>query len=146
MPTAPRSIAFCCLAIVAALYVVGAVSHGVLRHIVQTLPLWVPIIFGLRGRAWAKWTALACAIFWLTIMTLIWLFLLGWARIVSGHFSPVEIAMTLVIGLASLTAIGVSLRLKTSVNWLAALSVAAASGAFQLLAFRVSLFSFIATH
>ena len=25
-------------------------------------------------------------------------FLLGWSRVLSGHFSPVEIAMTLVIG------------------------------------------------
>jgi hypothetical protein len=46
--------------------------------------------------------ALPCFLFWLTIMVFIWLFLLGWARIVSGHFFPTEIAMTLVVGLASL--------------------------------------------
>ena len=33
-----------------ALYIVGAVSNGVVRHIVQTLPLWFPIVLGLRQR------------------------------------------------------------------------------------------------
>jgi hypothetical protein len=36
-------------------------------------------------------------IFWMIIMIFIWLFLLGWARIVSGRFFPTEVAMTLVI-------------------------------------------------
>ena len=35
----PKSVAFSCLAVLVALYVVGAVSHGSLRHEVQTLPL-----------------------------------------------------------------------------------------------------------
>jgi len=29
----------CCLAVLVALYIVGAVSHGSLRHEVQTLPV-----------------------------------------------------------------------------------------------------------
>jgi hypothetical protein len=35
-------------------------------------------------------------------MGLIWLFLLGWAHVVSGTFSPIEVAMTLVVGLSSI--------------------------------------------
>jgi hypothetical protein len=34
--------------------------------------------------------------FWLIIMIFTWLFLVGWARIVTGHVSPTEVAMTLV--------------------------------------------------
>jgi hypothetical protein len=34
----------------------------------------------------------------LILMTLIWLYLLGWSRVLSGHFSPAEIALTLIIG------------------------------------------------
>jgi hypothetical protein len=42
-------IAYCSLAVLIALYVVGAVSHGSLRHEVQTLPLWFTIVLGFRG-------------------------------------------------------------------------------------------------
>jgi hypothetical protein len=38
-----RMLAGCCLAMMAALLIVGAVSHGVLRHVVQTSPLWIAI-------------------------------------------------------------------------------------------------------
>src|SRR5262249_25903738 len=89
----PRFLVVCSFATIAALLVVGAVSHGVIRHIVQTSPLWIVIGFGLRKSALTKWAALPCFIFWLLLMTAIWLFLLGWARIVSGTFSPTEIAM-----------------------------------------------------
>src|SRR3954467_423017 len=94
-----RVIGFCALAVLIALYVVGAVSipPGSLRHEVQTLPLWVPIVLGFKSRELAKWAALPCFVFWLAIMVFIWLFLLGWARIVSGHFFPTEVAMTLVV-------------------------------------------------
>src|SRR6266567_8882860 len=102
MPGATKWLAACSLAILIALYVVGAVSvpPGSLRHEVQTLPLWFPIVLGFRQRDLAKWVALPCFIIWLTLMTFIWLFLLGWARIITGHFSPIEITMTLVVGVA----------------------------------------------
>jgi hypothetical protein len=96
-----KTIGCCCLVVLVALYVVGAVSHGSLRHEVQTLPLWVPIVAGFNRREFARWCALPCFLFWLLCMVLIWLFLLGWAHVISGHFSAIEIAMTLVIGIAS---------------------------------------------
>jgi hypothetical protein len=33
-------LAGCCLAVMGALLVVGVMSHGVLRHVAQTAPLW----------------------------------------------------------------------------------------------------------
>ena len=78
-------------------------------------------------------------------MISIWLFLLGWARIVTGHFSPVEIAMTLVIGVACLFGIGAALRWRTAVQPLTALGISALFGVLQLLAFRLSLIRYIAT-
>src|SRR6185295_10600408 len=77
MPSAAKRLGWCSLTILVALYIVGAVSHGSLRHEVQTLPLWFPIVQGLRARPMAKWMALPCLVFWLVIMILIWLFLLG---------------------------------------------------------------------
>jgi len=84
-----------------ALYIVGAVSNGVLRHLVQTLPLWVSIFLGLRQREIAKWASLPCFLNWLVLMSFIWLFLLGWARVISGHFTPIGVILTLLIGAAS---------------------------------------------
>ena len=145
MSNPSKSIAYCCLAVLVALYVVGAVSNGSLRHEVQTLPLWFPIVLGFRQRELAKWSALPCLIFWFAVMVLIWLFLLGWTRIVTGHFSPVEIAMTLVIGVACVSGIGMMLRWKTTVRPLAAISVFLLFGFLQLLAFRISLLPYIAS-
>src|SRR5438105_4861779 len=135
-----KPVAFCALAILIALYVVGAVSipPGSLRHEVQTLPLWFPIVFGFRQRDLAKWMALPLLIFWLAIMVAIWLFLLGWARIVTGHFFPTEIAMTIGIGAACLSGLAVSTRWRTRTSPLAAFSVVVLFGFLQLLAFRVS--------
>jgi hypothetical protein len=142
---ASKSIAYCSLSVLVALYIVGAVSNGSLRHEVQTLPLWFPIVLGFRQRTPAKWSALPCFIFWLAIMIFIWLFLLGWARIVTGHYSPTEIAMTLVIGVACLAGIFVSFRWRTAVPSLKAWGVAALFAALQLLVFRLSLIRYIAT-
>jgi hypothetical protein len=147
MPSGSKPIAFCSLAILVALYLVGAVSvpPGSLRHEVQTLPLWFPIVFGFQQRDIAKWMSLPLSIFWLVIMTFIWLFLLGWARIVTGHFFPTEIAMTIVIAVACLSGLIVSARWRTSTRPLVAFSVAVLFALLQLLAFRVSLIPYIAS-
>jgi len=145
MPNPSKWIACCSLAVLIALYVVGAVSHGSLRHEVQTLPLWIPIVLGFRRSQFAKWAALPCFLFWLAIMILIWLFLLGWTHIVRGHFSPIEIAMTLVIGIACCCGMIACLRWRTVIRLPAALAVCLLSAAFQLFAFRLSLIPFIAS-
>lgn len=136
----------CCLAILVALYVVGAVSipPGSLRHEIQTLPLWFPIVAGVNNRPLAKWAALPCLVFWLTIMIFIWLFLFGWARIVTGHFSPTEIAMTLVVGASSLAGIAACVRWRTAVRPLVASGVFLLFAVLQVLAFRLSLIPYIA--
>ena len=145
MPNA-KVVGYCSLAILIALYVVGAVSAvpGSLRHEVQTLPLWVPIITGFQKKEWAKWSALPCMIFWLMIMTLIWLFLLGWARIVSGTFNPTEIAMTLVVGAASVVGIVVCLRWRTTTRSIAAIGIFLLFAALQVAAMAVSMTPYIA--
>jgi hypothetical protein len=146
--TRPQVVACAALAVLVALYVVGAVSipPGSLRHEVQTLPLWIPIVAGFRGREIAKWAVLPCLLFWLTIMVFIWLFLLfllGWARIVTGRFFPTEVAMTIVVGLACVTGLGASLRLRTSTTLPVAIATFAGMTALQFLAFRISLIPYI---
>jgi hypothetical protein len=142
----PKTIAYCSLATLVALYVVGAVSSGSLRHEVQTLPLWFPIVLGFRERDLAKWAALPCFLIWLALMTFIWLFLLGWARILSGHFSPIEIAMTLVVGVACAVGIAASFRWPTSVSAGKAGATVALFALLQIVVLRVSFIPYIATH
>ena len=141
-----KLVGFCSLVVLVALYVVGAVSvtPGSLRHEVQTLPLWLPIVAGFQCKRLAKWAALPCFIFWLTIMIFIWLFLLGWAQIVTGHFFPTEIAMTLVVGAASLVGIVACLRWRTAVRPLVASAIFLLFAGLQFLAMRVSLIPYVA--
>jgi len=151
--THAKAVATASLAILVALYVVGAVSvpPGSLRHEVQTLPLWIPIVLGYRGNPLAKWAALPCLLFWLAIMIAIWLFLLGWARIVTGHFFPTEVAMTIVVGGAAVAGLGAAVAgLGASARWRTRTRPATAAAAIigmaalQLLAFRLSLLPYIA--
>ena len=144
MNAAPKLVAYSALTILLALYVVGIVSHGVVRHIVQTLPLWFPILLGLRRREIAKWASLPCFIIWLALMILIWLFLLGVANVISGHFTPLEVILTLVVGIASLAGLVVGFRWRTSLSWGKAVFVAAILTVLQVLALRISFLPAIA--
>jgi len=138
MPKEPKWLAFCCLAILLALYVVGALRHGMLPNVLQTLPLWVPIVLGFRGSELAKWSALPCLLIWLASMILIWVFGIAWVYVVLGHFSPVDIAMTVIVALASAGGIFAALHWRTAVRPFSAGTVALLFGALQFLAIWVS--------
>lgn len=144
MNNAARWIGACSLAALMALYIVGAVSHGSLRHEVQTAPLWFPIVLGFRGRPLAKWTALPCLLVWLALMINIWLFLMGWAHTISGTFSPVEIALTVIIAAAAVCGIAASLRWRTKVSRWTAAGIFVLFLGLQLLAIRISFIPYIA--
>ena len=108
------------------------------------MPLWVPIVLGFRQQAAAKWAAVPCFVIWLTLMTFIWLFLLGWARILSGHFSTTEIILTLIVGVASAAGLSVTLRWPTDFSWGKGLATAALLAVLQLTALRISFIPYIA--
>jgi len=145
--TYARAVAHSSLAALLALYVVGAVSvpPGSLRHEVQTLPLWFPIVAGFQNREVAKWAAVPCFILWLTLMISIWLFLLGWARIITGHFSPIEVAMTLVVGASSIIGLFAAVRWRTVVRPVAAFGLFVLFGTLQIIALRLSFIPYIAS-
>jgi hypothetical protein len=107
-------------------------------------PLWIAIVLGLRRSGWSKWAALPCFLFWLLLMTAIWLFLLGWARIVSGTFSSTEIAMTVIVGLASVVGIVRAVGMKGGVRAWPATGTVLLVAVLQVTAFRLSLLPAIA--
>lgn len=139
-----RLVLVCCFLTIAALLVAGSVSHGVIRHIVQTAPLWIAIVLAFRESDWSTWAAIPCFLFWLLIMVAIWLYILGWARIITGTFSLTETAMTIIVGMASATGLFAALSRKTAVAWWRGIAVMVVVALLQLIALRVSLLPAIA--
>lgn len=133
-----RAIAYCCLALIVALYVVGYVSHGILRHLVQTAPVWVIFALGMKRSELAKWAAIPCFMLWLFLMSLIWLFLAGVSNLISGTFSPIEITMTIVVGSASIAGMVLAVSYRTRVRPLVATAVFVGLLALQVVALKIS--------
>lgn len=94
-----RTLGICALILILSLYVVGIVSHGIIRHFVQTAPVWRVVWLGFRGSPWTKWAVLSPLVLWLLLLINVWLFLLSLPHLLSGTFTPIEIAMTITIGL-----------------------------------------------
>ena len=90
------------LGLIASLLLVGLVSHTLIRHFIQIIPCLLSLILLWRGYKWAPISALPLFAVWFLLMTLIWLFLLGISKILSGHFTPTEIALTIVIAVCCL--------------------------------------------
>jgi hypothetical protein len=99
---AQRVVLGCLFSLAMALLLVGVVSGTLLRHIVQILPIIVAAGV-LGGRPdWGAYASLPIFVFWIVIVVLIWLFLLGVSRIANGYFTPVEVFLTFVMAGASL--------------------------------------------
>jgi hypothetical protein len=90
-------VTLCLAAVMVALLVVGLVSDTVLRHVAQVAPFPLALALLWQRSEWGVAAAAPLFAFWLLVMGAIWLFLFGLARIVSGTFTPIEIAFTLVI-------------------------------------------------
>lgn len=132
-------IALCALAQIVALIVVGTVSDGFARHVLQTSPDWIVAGLALNNARSSKWVALPVFLFWLAVMTLIWLYLLGIARIVHGHFSDIEVAMTLVVAGASLLGLVAAVSVRSSIRWYSATVILVVAGAIQVGVMAVSM-------
>jgi hypothetical protein len=113
------SVSSCLVALVVGLLLVGVVSGTPIRHVLQAAPAVALLAVRSRSRvpAWTSFAALAVFVSWLAMMSLIWLYLLGLARIVTGHFTRIEIALTLVIGGASAAGIVAALRARAPSSW-----------------------------
>jgi hypothetical protein len=144
-PSAPLLIATCCVVIILALVLgVGLASNLVVRHLVQTAPLWIGFGLGLRRSKATSSVALPCFLFWLVLMALIWSYLLGISHLISGHFSTIEIAMTIIVGASSLIGIVGSFRSKSILPLIAKLALFLVVAVMQFLCFRISFLPLIA--
>ena|SRR5437867_150465 len=114
-------VAACLAGVIVSLLLVGVVSATPIRHLIQVTPAIIALVAAGRRAPWAPYAALPLFAFWLFIMIAIWLYLLGLARIVTGHFSPAEIALTLINGASCLWGLPASVRAKPVASGLARL-------------------------
>lgn len=133
-----RTLGICALILILSLYVVGIVSHGIIRHVVQTVPVWPVVWLGFRRSPWTKWAVFSPFVLWLFLMINIWLFLLGLPHLIGGTFTPIEIAMTITIGVAAMVGIATAMRVRTVVPWAGAAGMVLLMACLQLLALWVS--------
>jgi hypothetical protein len=125
--------------VIAGLLAVGLVSHTPLRHLIQVLPAVAALVAAVRQSPWARFAALPVFALWLLIMVGIWLFLLGLARLITGHYSAVEVLLTILIGVSSLVGGGASVRSTVPAGWRRALAAGVGSALFQVGAMWLSL-------
>ena len=131
-------ISFSLAGIILALLVVGVVSNTLTRHLIQIAPMVIALVLAILRIHWSNWVALPLFMFWLAVMAFIWLFLLGIARVVSGHFTPTEIAMTIIIGILCMLGILGALRSQSRATNFAKIFLFLAFAGFQLLAIWMS--------
>ncbi|HZN41207.1 MAG TPA: hypothetical protein VFD82_20545 [Planctomycetota bacterium] len=132
MNRAERTLAWALVAVIVSLLLVGVVSHTPLRHAVQVSPMVVVLGFRLARFGWSRFAAMAMLAFWLCIMVLIWLYLLGITKVVTGTFSVAEIALTVAIGLGSAVGIGAAFLARDSSRWPTRLAVFLVAAAIQV--------------
>ena len=98
MASPPRVVSSCLLGLAAALTVVGLASGTVLRHGVQIIPMLVALGVSTRRPTWGAYAAVPIFALWIFIVVLIWAYLLGLAKVITGQFEPVEIICTIFMG------------------------------------------------
>jgi len=133
-----KVIAACLGSVILSLIIVGVVSGTLIRHIIQIVPVIFALITVRRKSIWGVYAALPIFVLWLFIMTLIWLFLLGMASVVRGHFTVVEIILTLLIGASSILGIVAVIRDRTHVEFKISVSVFVLFSALQVVAMWIS--------
>jgi hypothetical protein len=70
-----------------------------------------------RGVRWSPYAAIPLFLFWLLLMSLIWLFIFGLAHLITGTFSLPERILTVAIILSCLLGIGAALRASALSGW-----------------------------
>ena len=100
-----RVVQACLIGLAGALLIVGVVSGTLLRHVIQILPVGLAAAVLLRSPEWGAYASIPIFLFWIGIVGLIWLFLLGLSRIANGHYTPIEVVCTLMM--AAFSVVGV---------------------------------------
>lgn len=94
-----RTVRLCLIGVAFSLMLMGIVSGTPVRHLVQVLPIGLALRLASRSPgSLGAYAAVSLFGFWMLMMVLIWLFLLGVSDIASGQYPPVEVVLTIAIG------------------------------------------------
>jgi hypothetical protein len=104
----------CLVGVAVSLLIVGVVSGTFIRHVIQILPILVTVVWVAQRPTWGSYAAMPIFIFWVLIVVLICLYLLGISRIANGHYTIIEIVMTVFIALFSSAGVPICRRLGRS--------------------------------
>jgi hypothetical protein len=91
-----------------------------------------------RGVAWGRYAALPIFLFWLGIVTLIWLFLFGVSDYAAGSYSQAERILTAVMAASCIAGIASIISNRPNVKGSRALLVVCSFAALQLLVMWLS--------
>lgn len=144
MTTPDRLLRICLGGLILSLLLIGMVSATPLRHIVQAIPAIIALGLVWRGVRWSPYAALPVFLFWLLLMSLIWLFIFGLAHIITGAFSPAERILTVAIILSCVWGIVAALRASPASGWRSRSLAFLAFALFAVAAMWVSLQPFFA--
>jgi hypothetical protein len=128
----------CLIGLGVALFLVGVVSGTFVRHVVQILPILLVLIVLHSRPDWGAYAALPIFIFWIGIVILIWLFLLGFSRIAIGQYTTPEIVLTFVMAGCSVAGVLTSVSLGRSVPVVGRVAVFILFAVLQVAAMWVS--------
>jgi len=107
----------CLIGLSLALLLVGLVSGTVLRHLVQIIPIVVAVGLLMYRPEWGAYASLPIFLFWIFIVVLIWLFLLGLSSVANGRYTAIEVLSTFLmvafaaVGITGAVRLGRPLRL-----------------------------------
>ncbi len=118
----------------------GIVSGTFLRHVFQITPIVVVLVFAFRHQRWTAPAALGLFACWALFMGLIWLFLAGVQTFFTGTFTPIEIALTILIGAGSIVGIVASWGAEPTVTRARRVLLSMAFAGLQLVVMWLSLF------
>jgi hypothetical protein len=139
MPISRRRVVLACLiGLGGALAVVGVVSGTLLRHVIQILPIGLAAAVSLRSPEWGAYASIPIFFFWIGIVGLIWLFLLGLSRLATGHYTPIEVVCTFMMAAFSVVGVVAAMSLGKPVRASARVLAVMLFASLQLAAMWVS--------
>ena len=96
------------------LFIVGVISDTIARHLLQIVPLLLATARVVGGSYAAGYVAAGTCLFWIIVMLLTWIDLLGVSDAASGTYTTAEIVLTFVIAIFAVMVIFRTVTLKSA--------------------------------
>jgi hypothetical protein len=132
-------IAAVAICMAAALLFAGLVAGEPVRLLIQTLPLWVVIAFGLAGSGYVRWAAFPVLLFWCALAAILWVGHMGWVRLGGGSYTSVEVRVAGLVAAAAALGLLSCMGRHERTSPLTGLTLALACGALQIGAYYFGL-------